>query len=97
MLGEVEWDALNMFPERHICCNPVLAQFIVDDACAPVIAEGAFAKDKLDAAYVRDEEARVTRGYRRLRELATLNLPIAEYPLPEVLARRERAVRRSGT
>jgi hypothetical protein len=97
VLGEVEWELLHKFPERHIRCNPALAQFIVDAEYAPVIAPGAFAKTNLDLEYVREEEARVTRGYRRLRELAALDLPISEYPLHEVLARRRDQSHRSET
>ena len=33
----------------------------------------------------------MTRGYLRLRDVARANLPIAEYPLPDVIARREAA------
>jgi hypothetical protein len=88
VMGEVPWDQLHRFPERHIRCNPVLAQFIVHAGFAPVVAEGAFAKASLDPDYVRDEELRVTAGYERLCEIAALNLPISEYPLPHVLARR---------
>ena len=54
---------------------------------APVVAEGAFAKAGLDPEFVAAEEARVTRGYLRLRELPGLGLPITEYPLPEARAR----------
>ena len=36
VLGEAEWDELNRAPERHIRCNPVLAQFIVDTSFEPV-------------------------------------------------------------
>ena len=63
------------------------AQFIVDDDFAPVVLEGDFDKRTLDPAYVRQQETLVTRGYRRLRELAGLELPIIDYPLPEVRAR----------
>ena len=42
------------------------------------------AKELMDAGYVAEEEARVTRGWRRLQELPTSGLPIIEYPLPEV-------------
>ena len=45
-----------------------------------------FAKEGLDAAYVRQEEERVTRAWRRLQEIPHLGIPITEYPLPEVLA-----------
>jgi len=88
VLGDVEWEALNRSPERHIRCNPVLAQFIVDDAFAAVGLDGAFSKSQLDPEFVRTEEARVTSGYLRLHELKTANLPISEYPFAHVLARR---------
>jgi len=82
VLGEVEWDSLNRAPERHIRCNPILAQFIVDAMFDPVSDAGAFSKVHLDPQFVKTEEERVTRGYLRLRELAKTNLPLAEYPLP---------------
>jgi hypothetical protein len=49
-----------------------------------VRCEGFFAKEWLDPAHVAAEEARITRGWRRLQELPTLGIPIIEYPLPEV-------------
>ena len=85
VLGEVPPERLHTLRERHIRCNPALAQFIIDPAFEPVRCEGPFAKENLDPAYVAEEEARVTRGWRRLQELPTLGLTIAEYPLPEVL------------
>ena len=39
------------------------------------------------AAFVRNQETLVTRGWRRLHEVASLGIPIIEYPLPEVLAK----------
>lgn len=89
VLGEVEGDFLHRLPERHLRCNPVLGQFIVADGFAPIAMEGPFAKDQLDPAYVAAEQERVTRGYLRLRELSASGRPIWEYPLPEVLARRQ--------
>jgi hypothetical protein len=80
-------EVLHTQKERHIVCNPVLAQFIVDDEFPPMFVDGDFDKRRLDAAYVREREALVTRGYRRLKELASLDLPIIDYPLPEVRAR----------
>jgi hypothetical protein len=88
VLGEVPWEELHRFPERHIRCNPVLAQFIVHPRFDPIVAEGAFAKANLDADYVREEELRVTSGHERLCEVAALNLPISEYPLAHHRARR---------
>ena len=87
VLGEVDPETLHAIPERHIGCNPTLAQFIVAEGFAPVVVEGPFSKAELDPEFVAEEEARVTRGYLRLRELASLELPIVEYPLPEVRAR----------
>jgi hypothetical protein len=87
VIGLIDPEVLHTQRERHIRCNPVLAQFIVDDGFVPVVAEGDFDKRLLDANYVREREGLVTRGYRRLKELATLDLPIIDYPLPEVRAR----------
>ncbi len=87
VLGEVPPEQLHRAPERHVRCNPALAQYIVDPAFPPIRCEGLFAKETLDAGFVAAEEARVTRGWRRLQELPALGLPIIEYPLPEVCAR----------
>jgi hypothetical protein len=87
VLGEVPPEQLHLLPERHIRCNPELAQYIVDPAFAPVRCEGFFAKEALDAAFVAQEEQRVTRGWRRLQEIPSLGIPITEYPLPEVRER----------
>ncbi len=87
VLGEVDPETLHDSPERHLRCNPTLAQFIVADRFEPVVADGYFAKDQLDPEFVAGEEARVTRGYLRLKELPSLGLTIIEYPLPEVQAR----------
>jgi hypothetical protein len=87
ILGEVPPEQLHLLRERHIRCNPVTAQFIVDTAFPPVRCDGPFSKATLDAAYVADEEARITRAWRRLQEIPTLGLSrIQDYPLPEVIA-----------
>ena len=82
VLGEVPPEQLHLLRERHIRCNPALAQYIVDDAFEPIRCEGVFAKEAMDREFVAVEEARVTRGWRRLQELPALGLPIIEYPLP---------------
>jgi hypothetical protein len=87
VLGEVPPEELHKTPERHIRCNPILAQFIVADGFEPMAAPGFFDKAMLDPEFVAEEEARVTRGYLRLVELAAGEVSIVEYPLPEVLAR----------
>ena len=72
VIGQLDPEVLHTTRERHIRCNPVLAQFIVDDDFAPVVVEGAFDKRTLDAAFVREQETLVTRGYRRLREITAV-------------------------
>src|SRR3954454_1297596 len=79
VLGEVDPETLHQRPERHITCNPVLAQFIVSERFPPVTVEGPFAKSALDPQFVAAEEARVTRGYLRLVELSTVELAIVDY------------------
>ncbi len=83
VIGEVDPETLHTQPERHIACNPVLAQFVVADDFVPVVVDGPFDKRCLDPRFVRDREMLVTRGWRRLREIAGLDLPIVDYPLPE--------------
>ncbi|MFO0970385.1 MAG: hypothetical protein U0793_32955 [Gemmataceae bacterium] len=83
VLGEVEPLKLPSQPERHIVCDPVMAQFIVDPAFPPVTCPGAFDKANLDPEFVREEEDRITRGWRRLQDVVRRGVPIPEYPLPE--------------
>jgi len=90
VIGEVDPETLHTKRERHIRCNPVLAQFIADDDFEPVVVEGEFDKRRLDPGYVRERQSLVTRGWRRLKEVAGLDLPIVDYPLPEVRAAHER-------
>ena len=81
VLGEVPAEELHLRKERHVRCNRERAQYVVDPAFAPVVCEGFFDKRGLDREYVAAEEARVTRGWRRLQELPALGVPITEYPL----------------
>ena len=84
VIGLVDAELLHTAVERHIRCNPVLAQFIVDPGFAPAPVEGDFDKRRLDRHYVRQREELVTRGWRRLVELrhssaAVLDSPLAEF------------------
>lgn len=91
VIGELDPEVLHTSRERHIRCNPTLAQFIVDVAFQPPVAvEGAFDKRLLDEAYVRERETLVTRGWRRLREVLNTEAAIISYPLPEIRAKIER-------
>ena len=87
VMGEVDPLALPRQRERHIRCNPAIAQYIVDPAFEPMACADMFAKTNLNADYVREQETLVTRAWRRLQELPTLELTIPEYPLAEVLAK----------
>jgi hypothetical protein len=85
VIGEFDPELLHISAERHIRCNPVLAQFIVDESFEPVSVGGDFCKRSLDPIYVRDRETLVTRGWRRLKEVWTKDNSILEYPLVDVI------------
>jgi len=87
VIGMLDPEVLHTTPERHIRCNPALAQYIVAESFEPVVVEGPFDRRSLDVAYVRPRQQLVTRGWMRLREIAERQIPIIEYPLPEVMAR----------
>ncbi len=81
VLGEIPLEMLHRHPERHLRCNPGLAQYIVDERFEPMVVQGPFAKAMLDAEFVADEERRVTAGFSRLMAIPTLGLSVVEYPL----------------
>jgi len=86
VIGLLDPELLHAQPEKHIHCNPALAQFIVDDEFAAVEVEDDFAKRNLDPDYVAQRETLVTRGWHRLKELKALGeVSILEFPLPEVI------------
>ena len=87
VIGQVRSNDLTQSPERHIRCNPVQAQFIVDEAFEPVVVDGVFGKQELDAEHVTQQEDLTTRGWQRLREVVGSSLPVDEYPLPEFRGR----------
>jgi hypothetical protein len=81
VLGEIPLEQLHLHPERHIGCNPSVAQYIQDVGFKAIECDGMFDKRLLDSEFVQMEEARVSRGWRRLRDIPTLRLAIPEYPL----------------
>ena len=81
VLGEIPLERLHLSRERHIRCNPGLAQYIVAPEFEPVNCPGPFGKSGFDPEFVAGEELRVTGGWRRLQAIPTLGLTIAEYPL----------------
>ncbi|MCH2119522.1 MAG: hypothetical protein MK161_17710 [Pirellulales bacterium] len=87
VIGMLDPEVLHTTGERHIRCNPALAQYIMADGFEPVVVSGAFDKRSLDADFVRAREALVSRGWKRLRETTGQEIPILDYPLPEVVAK----------
>ena len=86
VIGLLDPELLHAQPEKHIRCNPTLAQFIVNGEFDPVTVAGDFSKTSLDPDYVKQREELVTRGWFRLRELKGLGeVSILEFPLPEVI------------
>lgn len=84
IVGMLDPEVLHTTLERHIRCNPTLAQYIVADDFETVVVDGPFDKRMLDAQFVRQQERLLTRGWQRLKEVAGKELKIIDYPLPEV-------------
>lgn len=87
IVGLLDPEVLHTTKERHIRCNPAIAQYIVADDFEAVTVDGPFDKRTLDPQFVREQETLITRGWHRLHEVVALGVPIIEYPLPEVLNR----------
>lgn len=83
--GQIESRELLTAQERHLRCNPVTAQFIDVPEFEPILADGPFSRLELDEQFVREQTDLITRGWKRLQELAEIaqTQPISEYPLPE--------------
>lgn len=88
-------EVLHTTPERHIRCNPVLAQFILHPDFPAVEVVGDFDKRNLAPDVRLAREDLMTRGWLRLREikdiLARGELAITDYPLEDVRAERSSA------
>ncbi len=89
VIGELDPEVLHTSPERHIRCNPVLAQFIDHERFEAVTIEGDFAKVHLDPQYRLTRTKLITRGYQRLLEIAATegDRDVTAYPLPEAIAK----------
>ena len=86
VIGQLDPELLHTTPERHIRCNPTLAQFIVCDSFDVVEVEGDFAKANLDPDYVARQEQLTTRGWQRLQEIKRMqDVSILDFPLPEAI------------
>ncbi len=89
VIGMLDPEVLHTTPERHLRCNPVLAQFIDDPQFDPIEVEGSLSLRELDADFVVQRRDLATRGFRRIQDIATWpgDRDVTTYPLPEVLAR----------
>ena len=89
VIGELDPEVLHTTAERHIRCNPVLAQFIRHQDFDAVVIEGDLSWARLDADFVEARTRLVTRGYERLREIAASDgdRDVTSYPLPEAIAK----------
>ncbi|MHC4223370.1 MAG: hypothetical protein ACYSX0_10840 [Planctomycetota bacterium] len=81
ILGAVPLDQLRKEPERHLCCAPEFAQFIVDPGYMPVeCADPAIDKRNLPVEVRERQERLFTKAWRRLQEVAGSATPVDEYP-----------------
>ncbi len=92
VIGEIDPEVLHTSAERHIRCNPVLAQFIDHPKFEPISVDGSFSKGSLDRDYVQQRTELVSRGYQRLLELEAQGgeSDVTTYPLAEVLEKWQR-------
>ena len=88
IIGMLDPESLHTSRERHIVCNPMLAQFIVDERFPVIALEGDFDKRCLDPEFVRQRQELVSAGWRRLNDVAGSGISILEYPLPQVREKR---------
>jgi len=89
VIGEIDPEVLHTTRERHLRCNPTVAQFIEHPKFEPVFIDGPFDHRQLDPSYVAIRRQMITRGFVRLLELEALGgeADVMMYPLPEVIAR----------
>ncbi len=90
VIGELDPEVLHTAHERHIRCNPVLAQFIIHERFEPVTVIGPFGAAELDPTFVAERSTLVTRGYARLLEIAASDVTsrdVTDYPLPDIADR----------
>ena len=87
VIGELDPEVLHTHSERHIRCNPVLAQVIEHKAFDAVSLEGDLSREALDPEFVRSRVQLVSRGYKRLLEIAASEgeRDVTAYPLPEAI------------
>ncbi|XZE54825.1 hypothetical protein SH139x_000804 [Planctomycetaceae bacterium SH139] len=89
VIGELEPERLHTTPERHLGCNPVLAQFIEHPEFSPIVVAGPLGAAQLDADFVAQRRQLISRGFQRLLEIEAMagDRDVTEYPLPEAIAK----------
>jgi hypothetical protein len=87
VIGELDPEILHTSPERHIRCNPVLAQFIEHPEFERIVVEGDLSRHALDPEFVSRRVTLLSRGFERLLEVAAIETDrdVTAYPLPEVI------------
>jgi hypothetical protein len=87
VIGELDPEVLHTSAERHIRCNPVLAQFIRHDDFEAVIVLGEWSLTGLDPGNVHRRTALVSRGYARLLEITASegDRDVTAYPLAKAI------------
>jgi len=77
VLGQLDAEKLHVSPERHLSCNPILAQYIVDPRFPTVSVDGDFDQRQLSPEFVAMQTERISRAYRRLWEISGSETPIS--------------------
>jgi hypothetical protein len=88
-VGWLDPERLHVAPERHLACNPALAQFIDDARFHDLKVPTGLGKEALDPDFVAARSLLLTRGYQRLQEIQQSASPpsLTDYPLPEASAK----------
>lgn len=89
VIGELDPELLHTTPERHIRCNPTLAQFIEHPQFEPVEVVGPFSIDQLDGQFVMQRTRLVSDGFCKLLEIESTggDRDVTGYPLPTMVDR----------
>lgn len=89
VIGELDPELLHTTPERHIRCNPTLAQFIRHPEFEAIEVSGPFAASALDPQFVAQRIQLVTAGFVQLLEIESKggDRDVTSYPLPDVVDR----------
>lgn len=87
VIGELDPETLHTTAERHIRCNPVIAQFIDDSRFDSVVIDGPMGIEDLDPQFVTRRRLLITQGFVRLHEITDWpgDRDLTTYPLPQAI------------